>query len=298
MFSHLNEEGRGRMVDIGGKKDTERYAKAHGYVFMSAKILKAVEKGEIKKGDVLAVAQIAGIMAAKRTPYEIPLCHPLMITHADIKFRIIKEYPCIEIISEVKTTGKTGAEMEALNAVSTAALTIYDMCKGLEKGIVIGDISLLEKSGGKSGLWKPEFVKEGKVINIAVGSKKGEEKKPVEECEIIENFGLKGDAHAGGSKKQVSIFAMESIKDVPENKMIEVMKGGYTENLTIVGIPLYYLVPYNILRVGTVEIEIESVGKESFVNGGRPYIVSRKGIFGHVKKTGIVKVGDTIGVIN
>ncbi|NIA22674.1 MAG: molybdenum cofactor biosynthesis protein MoaC, partial [Proteobacteria bacterium] len=226
------------------------------------------------------------------------LCHPLMITHADIGFKLIKEYPCIEIIAEVKTTGKTGAEMEALNAVSTAALTIYDMCKGLEKGIIIGDISLLEKSGGKSGLWKPEFVKKGKVVNIAVGEKKGKDKIPVEKCEIIENFGLKGDAHAGGKKKQISIFAVESLNEVPENKMTEVMRGGYTENMTIVGIPLYYLIPGKILRVNSIEIEIESVGKETFVNDGRPYIVSRKGIFGHVKNSGIVKVGDTIVVVN
>ncbi len=298
MFSHLNKEGRGRMVDIGNKKDTERYAKAHGYVFMSKEILQAVEKGEVSKGDVLSVAQIAGIMAAKQTPYQIPLCHPLFITHADIKFNIIKDYPCIEIISEIKTIGKTGAEMEALNAVSTAALTIYDMCKGLEKGIKIGSISLLEKSGGKSGLWKPEFIEKGKVVNIAIGDKKGEDKKTVDKCEIIENYGLKGDAHAGGDKKQVSIFAIESLVDVPPDHMKGVMAGGYTENLTIVGIPLYTIIPGKVLKVNNVELEIESVGKEEFVDESRRYIVSRKGIFAHVITSGEVSIGDVIGVKN
>lgn len=148
-LSHINGQGRARMVDVTEKKDSQRVAVAQGKIYMRAETLDKIFNHDIKKGDVLAVAQIAGIMAAKRTFETIPMCHPLMLTGADIKFLPGVDY--IEIKMTVKTTGKTGVEMEALNGVSAAALTIYDMCKAVDRGMTIENICLLEKDGGASG---------------------------------------------------------------------------------------------------------------------------------------------------
>ncbi len=156
-LTHFNEEGRARMVDVSGKKDTHREAIATGTVYMKPGTLKRIEEGEIAKGDVLAVAQVAGVMGAKKTPDLIPMCHPLLITSVDIRFKIFPagEDPiaAIEVIGTAKTSGQTGVEMEAITAVSVAALTIYDMCKAIDKGISFGKIALLRKSGGKSGVY-------------------------------------------------------------------------------------------------------------------------------------------------
>jgi len=142
------------MVDVTKKKKTIRKAKARGIVKMDALTLKLIEKGQIAKGNVLTTAKIAGIMAAKKTGELIPLCHPLELTGIDLHLSIDNRKSQIVIQSVVQTAGKTGVEMEALTAVSVAALTIYDMCKAVNKKIIIGDIMLLEKSGGKSGIFK------------------------------------------------------------------------------------------------------------------------------------------------
>jgi len=155
-LTHLDEEGRIQMVDVGGKADTERVAIAKGEVSMRPETLRLIAEGSVPKGDVLAVAQVAGIMAAKRTPDLIPLCHPLLLTKVDVEFHIDKEAPRIEITATVRSRGKTGVEMEALTAVSVAALTIYDMAKAVEKRMRIGNIRLVRKSGGKSGDWRME----------------------------------------------------------------------------------------------------------------------------------------------
>lgn len=140
------------MVEVTGKADTVREAEAHGFVQMSADILKAIQQGDLKKGDPLESARIAGIMAAKKTHELIPLCHPLLLTHIDVQLNLTSKG--IEIRSKVVCTGKTGVEMEALTAVSVAALTIYDMCKAVDKEMVIRDIYLERKSGGRSGLYQ------------------------------------------------------------------------------------------------------------------------------------------------
>jgi cyclic pyranopterin phosphate synthase len=139
------------MVDITQKQDTERVAVAKGLVLMKPETLELIEQGRMAKGDVLSVAQTAGIMAAKRTPELIPLCHPLLLTDVTVEFRLDKERSAVEITATVKTTGKTGVEMEALTAVAVSALTIYDMCKPVERGSKISHIRLIRKSGGKSG---------------------------------------------------------------------------------------------------------------------------------------------------
>lgn len=149
-LTHFDEEGRARMVDVSEKSETARVAVAHGKVVMEPETLERIRTGQIAKGDVLAVAQVAGIMAAKQTSQLIPMCHPLAITGAKLAFKLI-EPGTVEIEATVKVTGKTGVEMEALTAVSVAALTLYDMCKAIDKSMVIGEIYLVEKLGGKSG---------------------------------------------------------------------------------------------------------------------------------------------------
>lgn len=153
-LTHFDENGKARMVDVSDKDETKRIAVARGRVFMKKETLTLIEEGQIGKGDVLAVAQVAGIMGSKRTSDLIPMCHPLMLTGCSLKFNIDKESSCVFIEATVKTTGKTGVEMEALTAVTTAALTIYDMCKAVDKGMIIEGIHLVEKQGGKSGNWK------------------------------------------------------------------------------------------------------------------------------------------------
>ncbi|WP_019913219.1 cyclic pyranopterin monophosphate synthase MoaC [Paenibacillus sp. HW567] len=149
-LSHFNEQGRARMVDVSDKEVTHRSASARSSVEMAPGTLAAVKAGRIGKGDVLAVAQVAGIMAAKKTADWIPMCHPLPLTGIDIRFWDNSEDQ-LYIEATVKTTGKTGVEMEALTAVSAAALTVYDMCKALQKDMIIGPTLLVHKSGGKSG---------------------------------------------------------------------------------------------------------------------------------------------------
>ena len=153
-LTHINEEGRAKMVDVSEKADTVREAVAIGSVTMKRETLERIKEGTISKGDVLAVAQIGGIMGAKNTPQIIPMCHPIMISGCDISFRIDFENTKIEITATTKTVGKTGIEMEALTAVSTAALTVYDMCKAIDKEMVINNVMLIKKSGGKSGVFE------------------------------------------------------------------------------------------------------------------------------------------------
>ncbi|MGI5922063.1 MAG: cyclic pyranopterin monophosphate synthase MoaC [Syntrophomonadaceae bacterium] len=150
-FTHINEQGHARMVDVSQKQDTERTAIAQAVVKMQPDTLKAIKNGAIKKGDVLAVAQVAGIMGAKQTPHIVPMCHPLMLTGIDIKFALDEDKSQILIQATVKTTGKTGVEMEAITAATVAAVTIYDMAKAVDRWMEIGEIKLLEKKGGKSG---------------------------------------------------------------------------------------------------------------------------------------------------
>jgi cyclic pyranopterin phosphate synthase len=150
-LTHINEQGYARMVDVSSKEDTTRAARAQAVVRMLPQTLMTIRTGGIKKGDVLAVAQVAGIMGAKQTPSLIPMCHPLMLTGIDIEFEFDENESSLIIRSEVKTSGKTGVEMEAITAVSIAALTVYDMCKAIDRWMEITQIQLLEKSGGKSG---------------------------------------------------------------------------------------------------------------------------------------------------
>lgn len=155
-MTHFNAEGRPRMVSVEEKSDTLRMAIARGSITMKPATLKAIEQGKLKKGDVLNVAQIAGIMGAKATSSVIPMCHPLLLTGVNMNFQLDFEQNAVHIEATVKTLGKTGVEMEALTAVSIAGLTIYDMCKAIDKDMVISSICLMEKEGGKSGTYRRE----------------------------------------------------------------------------------------------------------------------------------------------
>jgi cyclic pyranopterin phosphate synthase len=150
-LTHIDAAGRPRMVDISDKPETEREAVAKCTVRMKAGTFELIKQGKIAKGDVLTVAQLAGIMGAKHTPFLIPLCHPLLIANAKVEFKLDEANNSVEVTAAVKSTGKTGVEMEALTAAAVAALTIYDMCKAVEKGITIDNLRLIRKSGGKSG---------------------------------------------------------------------------------------------------------------------------------------------------
>lgn len=153
-LTHFNSAGEAHMVDIGDKAITQRIAVAEGRISMLPQTLELILKGEAKKGDVLAVARIAGIMAAKKTADLIPLCHPLALSKVSIELTPLKEEDAVHCQATVQTSGQTGVEMEALTAVQITLLTIYDMCKAVDKGMTIEGVRLLEKAGGKSGHWK------------------------------------------------------------------------------------------------------------------------------------------------
>ena len=155
-FTHFTDDGRPQMVNVSEKAETRRVAVAGGRVNMSQDTLNTVKSGGLKKGDVLSVAQLAGIMGAKQTAHLIPLCHPLALSHVDVQLTLNEPDCAIDIRAECRLDGKTGVEMEALTAVSVAALTVYDMCKAVDKAMVIKDIRQLHKSGGKSGTFNAD----------------------------------------------------------------------------------------------------------------------------------------------
>jgi cyclic pyranopterin monophosphate synthase len=153
-FTHFDKEGKAQMVDVSDKVETERVATAKGSVIMQRATLALIKDGAVKKGDVLSVARLAGIMGAKKTPDLIPLCHPLALTSVQVDLTLDEARNAVDITATCKLVGKTGVEMEALTAVSVAALTVYDMCKAVDKGMQIVDIRLIHKSGGKSGTFE------------------------------------------------------------------------------------------------------------------------------------------------
>ena len=153
-FSHLDPDGQAHMVDISEKQDSKRTAKARATISMAKETIVALQQGDLPKGDVFAVARVAGIQAAKRTGDIIPLCHPLSLTRVEVEFTLDLEQNCVHCAVVAETRERTGVEMEALVAVNAGLLTIYDMCKAVDRGMIISDVCLFEKSGGRSGEWK------------------------------------------------------------------------------------------------------------------------------------------------
>ena len=297
-FTHFNDKGLAYMVEVGDKDITKRVAKAEGSILMKQETLSMVKEGNMKKGDVLSVAQVAGIMAAKKTSEIIPMCHNIFLTGVDIDFEIL--HNGVKAIATVKTEGKTGVEMEALTAVSTCLLTIYDMCKAVDKDMEIMDIKVLEKKGGKSGVYMRK--QKGKVISINISEKKGVVKDPIDEGMFLENHGLEGDAHAGDWHRQISLLAIESFQKMIDAGAEGLVPGIFAENITTEGIELFTLPVGTRFKIGETIQELTQIGKEchsgcEIARKVGKCVMPKEGIFTKVIKPGIIKAGDSIEII-
>lgn len=311
-LTHFNESGRAHMVDVGAKADTDRTAVARGRIRMEKETLELIKSGLIKKGDVLSIAQIAGIMGAKKTSELIPMCHNIFISGADLRFSLREN--AVEVEAEVKTSGKTGIEMEALTAVSMACLTIYDMCKAVDKSMVIGEIRLIKKTGGKSGTYIREgedFMagdartgkSVGKVLSVNISDQKGVVKQPIEEGVFLVEHGLKDDAHSGPWHRQVSLLAMESFKKMQDQGVENLVPGIFAENITTEGLVLYELPVGTRLAIGETIQEVTQIGKEchtgcEIARKVGKCVMPKEGIFTKIIRGGRIKVGDEIEILD
>jgi molybdenum cofactor biosynthesis protein MoaC len=325
------------MVDVGDKPVTRRVARAGARVWMAERTLALLEQVALPKGDVLAVARVAGIQAAKRTAELIPMCHPLSLTHVEISFGVHRPENRVDIECSARTDGKTGVEMEALTAASVAALTIYDMCKAVDRGMVVGDVRLLEKTGGKEDYVRPgeQVIGEaafraadggatidpgaaptaesaagapsdpaatiGLVVSVNVSPGKGERKKPVDQVLLLIEHGIEGDAHAGPWHRQVSLLAQESI-DSMVAKGLDVGPGDFAENITTQGVHLFSLPVGTRMRIGEALVELTQIGKVCHDHCAIYYqagdcVMPREGIFVRVLGGGTVSAGDTILIL-
>jgi len=296
------------MIDVTGKAETERQAVAKGKVKMKPATLELIRRGEIEKGDVLAGAQTAAIMAAKETPHLIPLCHPLLLTNVTVEFYLPENADFIDITASAKGVGKTGFEMEALVAVAVAALTIYDMCKGVDSGMIIEEIHLVRKSGGKSGTYVASEHKGGseggQIVAVCLSQRKGP-KKPTDQGLLKQDHGFVGDVHAG-SARQVSLLAIETVNkmlsalesinpDRMRSQDIKINPGDSAENLLTEGIDLMSFHIGTRIYIGREAIlEVTQIGK-AFHRPGF-YLLPLEGVFARVVQGGVVKPGDHLRV--
>jgi cyclic pyranopterin monophosphate synthase len=342
-LSHVDERGEARMVDVSGKQPTVRTARVGARVWMAQDTLRLLEEQALPKGDVLAVAKVAGIMAAKRTSELVPLCHPISLTQVDLSFTIgegpgpgnqggaghlsaaeeVVGLARIDIECVTRTEDRTGVEMEALVGAATAAITIYDMCKAVDRGMVIGDLRLLEKTGGKEDYVRPaEDVDRpaapvgtapervpgsvptappaGTVVAANVSESKGERKKAVPEVMLRTEHGIEGDAHAGAWHRQVSLLAQESI-DKMTAAGLTVGPGDFAENITTLGIDVASLPIGTTLELGEALVEVTQIGKECHTRCAIYYqagdcVMPREGIFVRVLRGGRVAPGDPVRV--
>ena len=292
-LTHFNDKGRAYMVEVGEKDVTKRVAKAEGTILMREETLSMIKDGKHKKGDVLSVAQVAGIMAAKKTSEIIPMCHNIFLTGVDIDFEILDNG--VKAVASVKTEGKTGVEMEALTAVSTCLLTIYDMCKAVDKDMEMMDIKLLEKKGGKSG----EYMRKskGKVVSINSSQEKGVVKQPLDEGVFLEDHGLEGDAHAGNWHRQVSLLALESFQKMIDQGVEGLVPGIFAENITTEGIELFTLPVGTRLKIGETIQEVTQIGKKchsgcEITKKVGKCVMPKEGIFTKIIKSGKIKGGN------
>lgn len=323
-LTHINEQGRARMVDVSAKQKTQRVARAAGFVRMAPATLELVRTGGCKKGDVLAVAQVAGIMAAKRCWELVPMCHPIQLTGVDVRFELVDdERGCgVAIEAECRCCGETGVEMEALTAASVAGLTVYDMLKAHQRDMVIDGVRLLEKSGGASG----HFVRgadgcangEGSVdaaepagtacatgpaasvVAVSISEKKGTRKKPQESIELVVGHGVAGDAHAGNWHRMVSLLPEESVDSMRE-VLPNLAAGDFAENILTRGLSLKELPVGTVLTVGECELVVTQIGKKCHNDceirrlTGK-CVMPTDGVFAVVTRGGTVRPGDPIHV--
>jgi cyclic pyranopterin monophosphate synthase len=309
-LSHVDEMGEARMVDVGGKQPTVRVARVGARVWMAPETLRLLKEQALPKGDVLTVAKVAGIMAAKRTSELIPLCHPLALTQVDLSFAIVEADARIDIECITRTEDRTGVEMEALVGATVAATTIYDMCKAVDRGMVIGDIRLLEKTGGKEDYVRPAEppartampapAPAGTVVAVNISEHKGERKKASPEVMLRAEHGIEGDAHAGPWHRQVSLLAQESI-DKMTAAGLTVGPGDFAENITTTGIEVAALPIGTILDLGEALVEVTQIGKEcharcAIYQQAGDCVMPREGIFVRVLRGGRVAPGDAVKV--
>jgi cyclic pyranopterin phosphate synthase len=319
-LSHIDESGQAAMVDVGGKEVTHRVARVGARVWMAPETLKLLREQALPKGDVLTVAKVAGIMAAKRTSELVPLCHPLALTKVDLLFGVVEAESCIYIECETHTEDRTGVEMEALVGAATAAITIYDMCKAVDRGMVIGDLRLLEKTGGKEDYARPAEPARGAgaapagaasaiaaggpmvgtVVAVNVSAAKGERKKSTGAVMLRVEHGIEGDAHAGDWHRQVSLLAQESV-DKMTAAGLEVGPGDFAENITTSGLAVDALPLYTTLDLGEALVEVTQIGKEchsrcAIYQQAGDCVMPREGIFVRVLRGGRVAPGDLVKV--
>ena len=305
-LTHINEQGRARMVDVSAKEETQRVARAAGFVHMVPATLELVRTGGCKKGDVLAVAQVAGIMAAKRCWELVPMCHPIQLTGVDVRFEL-SDAPCgVAIEAECRCCGQTGVEMEALTAASVAGLTIYDMLKAVQRDMVVSEVRLLEKSGGKSG----HFVREGAllvekpadgvVVATSISTKKGTRKVPQESIRLEVGLGVAGDAHAGAWHRMVSLLPEESVDEMRE-LLPKLAAGDFAENILTRGLSLKDLPVGTVLEVGECELAMTQIGKKCHSDCEIHRITGKcvmptDGVFAVVTRGGTVRPGDPVRI--
>lgn len=299
-LTHLDKKGETQMVDVSLKKDTERVALVSGEISMKSKTLDLIVNNQIKKGNVLETAKIAGIMAGKKTSDLIPMCHPIFVSKIDVKFNILKNDNKIQINAIAKTCGKTGVEMEAFSAATIAGLTIYDMCKAVDREMSIGEYKLLKKTGGKSGGFISESLK-GKIKDVCISKKKGVAKNKVDHIEVIEDLGIDGDAHAGNWHRQISLLADEEI-DKMKKEGLDLKSGAFGENIITQGLVLNEIPVGSKIFIGDeVVLKVTQIGKKchdkcEIYNKVGHCIMPKKGIFAIVIKGGKIKSGDLMEV--
>ncbi|HEY9070127.1 MAG TPA: cyclic pyranopterin monophosphate synthase MoaC [Candidatus Ozemobacteraceae bacterium] len=292
-LTHLDLEGRVKMVDVGGKAVTKRRAVAFGSVRVGEKALSLLRDGQIAKGDAWAATRVAAIMAAKRTSDLIPLTHPIRLDAVNITLAPWGAER-VAIVAEAVASDRTGVEMEAMTAVSVAQLNLYDMVKGVTKGVMLESSRLLLKTGGKSGDWMGDGVEAGRIEKLATSRAKGIPKDPTDEVMARVGFGVEGDAHGGDWHRQVSLLGIESIRKMQE-KGLKVDFGSFAENVATSGICLYELpVGSLIWSEGGVLLEVTQIGKEchtkcAVYHKAGDCVMPREGIFARVLAGGPLK---------
>ena len=322
-LTHIDSSGNASMVDVGGKAATKRMARVGARVWMASETLQSLQEQALPKGDVLAVAKVAGIMAAKKTSELVPLCHPLALTKVDVEFRVVEEESRIDIECITHTEDRTGVEMEALVGAATAAITIYDMCKAVDRGMIIGDLRLMQKTGGKEdyerpaeagaaqAAWSaaqaaagsgggPPPAHAGTVAAVNVSESKGQQKKPTSAVMLRVDHGIEGDAHAGDWHRQVSLLAQESV-DKMLAAGLDVGPGDFAENITTTGLQVDTLPVYTTLELGEALVEVTQIGKEchshcAVYHQAGDCVMPREGIFVRVLRGGRVAPGDPVRV--
>lgn len=289
------------MIDVTGKEPTHRRAVAAAQVRLAQATLERIVQGGVPKGDVVAVAELAGMMAAKHTAQLLPLCHNLPLTHVQVRVTPVPALSRVLVQARAEAVERTGVEMEALTAATAAALTVYDMCKSMDRAAEISRVRLLAKQGGRSGKWRADGV--GETVAVSRSDRRGTRKQNVEQIVLVADCGVQGDGHAGPGLRQVSMLAAESIAGARE-RGAKVGPGDFAENITTEGLNLPLLVVgTHLLMGGSALVEVTQIGKEcdSPCDIGRQLgecVMPREGVFVRVLQPGTLRPGDLIQVLD